>query len=201
MRLDKLSSNAKPYQAEGLHTLYGGDGYWEAALPMPAVASLWDSPLALPHRGLGAAAFADPGETPVLLENDDGGDTPDPVLIRTSRWLVFNDVAIEKAIIATLLADLPNLRDIQSQVVLDDDTQILPSSWDEGTLRSMVSLVHVTVPAVKGIQPYFGVELSCTWEREHGYGIMFHGLEVVETGGGDVPNLAWIAARHAEGGS
>ncbi|WP_371479824.1 hypothetical protein [Agrobacterium sp. DSM 25558] len=72
---------------------------------------------------------------------------------------------------------------------------------EEAQLRPRVSLLHIALPDVVGKPPYFGVELACSWDTENGYGIMFHGTDVVEWGAGDVPNLPWIALRHAEGRS
>ncbi|OKP63400.1 hypothetical protein BTE77_35625 [Ensifer adhaerens] len=199
MLLDKLTANNISYQADGLPTLYGRGGVWETALPMPLTSTLWHSLVALPHPGRGYASFAEPGEVPVYLENDDGSDdAPDPIMLETARWLIANDSAVERAIVETILNDLPSLRKIQNEVTINPDEQ-LPESWDEPLLRPMIRLLHLTLPPIQGRLPYFGAELACTWEREHGYGIMFHGTEIVETGGGDVPNLSWIANRHAEG--
>jgi hypothetical protein len=198
--LDKLNPKDVPYQVDGVPTLYGRSGFWQTALPMPQTSTLWDSPLALPRPGRGYAEFAEPGEVPAYLENDDGSDSePDPIMLETARWLIANDALVERAIIDTLLADLPVLRNIQSGIIIGDEDKQLPESWDEPTLRSMIRLLHLTLQPVSGSLPYFGAELTCSWEQEHGYGIMFHGTEVVETGSGDVPNLSWIAARHAEG--
>ncbi|WP_427846650.1 DUF6985 domain-containing protein [Brucella pituitosa] len=62
----------------------------------------------------------------------------------------------------------------------------------------MFRLLPLTLPPIQGKFPYFGAELACTWDREHGYGVMFHGTNVVNSGGGDIPNLSWIANRQAE---
>ncbi|MCA1371344.1 hypothetical protein I6F15_28950 [Bradyrhizobium sp. BRP14] len=92
---------------------------------------------------------------------------------------------------------MPTLRRIESQVTVGGERP-LPEKWDEPMMRPMIRLLYILIHDVSGRLPYFGVELACAWEEEHGYGIMFHGMEVVETGGGDVPNLSWIAARHAD---
>ena len=31
--------------------------------------------------------------------------------------------------------------------------------------------------------PFIGIELGCTWEAEHGVGVLLHGDSVVELGG------------------
>lgn len=179
MLIDRLPPDSPPYEAAGLPVLYGRDGYWVSALPMPLTSTLWHSLVALPHPGRGYHKFAEPGEVPVSFENDDGGDVPHPMLLETGRWLIENDAAVERAIVAALLAD--------------------QDGFDEPSLRPMIRLLGLVIHEVKGRLPYFGAELACSWEEEHGAGIMFHGTEAIQTGGGDVPNLAWIALRHAEG--
>lgn len=52
MRLDKLPYRDKPMELRGLPTLYGGEGYWLTALPMPLTSTLQHSPGALAHPGL-----------------------------------------------------------------------------------------------------------------------------------------------------
>jgi hypothetical protein len=191
MRLDKLSPDDKPYEVSGLPTLYGGDGAWITALPMPVTSTLQHSLDALPETGRGNVAFAEPGEVPVILENDAGtGNAPGPAMIAAARWLIANDAAIERAIVATIVSSLPELTGMQDG---------MNEAWDAATVRPRVRLLHMTLPDVAGEPPYFGVEFACSWDAEHGYGIMFHGTDVVEWGGGDVPNLPWIAAQHAEG--
>ncbi|MCM2505711.1 hypothetical protein NDN16_18785 [Aureimonas altamirensis] len=149
----------------------------------------------MPDPGRGNVAFAEPGEVPVILENDSGtGDAPGPAMIAAARWLIANDAAIEWAIIATIVSSLPEQTDMQDGLEKD-----MNEAWDEAKVRLRVRLLHMTLPDVAGEPPYFGVELACSWDAEHGYGIMFYGTDVVEWGGGDVPNLPWIAAQHAEG--
>jgi hypothetical protein len=199
MRLDKLSPDEKPCEIDGLPTLYGGDGSWVTALPMPLTSTLQHSLVALPNPGNGNADFADPGEVPVILENDDGtGEAPNSAMIAAARWLIENDAEVERAIIATIRSSLSELSKIQGGIndVVDEAVN---DTWEEAQLRPRIRLLHITLPDVGAKPPYFGVELACNWDTENGYGIMFNGTKVVKWGGGDVPNLPWIANRHAEG--
>lgn len=40
---------------------------------------------------------------------------------------------------------------------------------------------------------YVGYEFRCTWDEEHGMGVMTHKNRVVAIGGADVSILEWIA--------
>ena len=46
-------------------------------------------------------------------------------------------------------------------------------------------------------KPYVEVELGCTWEVEHGLGVLLHGATPLEVGGADTAILLWIAKRYA----
>lgn len=40
---------------------------------------------------------------------------------------------------------------------------------------------------------YIGFSFSCSWDDEHGYGVMMHKNRVVKMGGADTAFLSWIA--------
>lgn len=67
-------------------------------------------------------------------------------------------------------------------------------------LRGLVGLygVHVLTPSKDGVA-YVGLEFGCTWDEEHGAGVMLHRDRVVDVGGADSSFLGWIAERDAAG--
>lgn len=40
--------------------------------------------------------------------------------------------------------------------------------------------------------PYIGVEMSCTWDIEHGLGLMLYKTDVISIGGADNAFMSWI---------
>ena len=65
--------------------------------------------------------------------------------------------------------------------------------------RNLIGLHSVNVhPLQKDGMPYIGFELGCTWDPEHGLGVLMHGNRVVEIGGADTAILLWIAEKDAE---
>jgi hypothetical protein len=48
--------------------------------------------------------------------------------------------------------------------------------------------------------PYVGFEFACTWDEEHGLGVLMHGTRTVEIGGADTAFLLWLAEVDAEKG-
>jgi hypothetical protein len=43
--------------------------------------------------------------------------------------------------------------------------------------------------------PYAGFEFGCTWDDEHGLGVLMHGTRAVDIGGADTAFLLWIAEQ------
>lgn len=202
MNTAHLPASYIPLTVPGLPMLYGPKGGWCAwvtALPLPHTARFRGASARAALRGYAEPdRIAEPGEVAVYLENDDGSDDmPDAVMIEAARWLLENDAAFSRAVLDAMLADLPSLRAIEDSTVLADDAFRLPERWDEATLLPLVRLNNINLHPVGGA-PYIGLDFSCAWEDEHGYGLMMAGTEVVETGGADVGALSWIAARHAE---
>lgn len=73
----------------------------------------------------------------------------------------------------------------------------MPPAVEFGQLRLHGVTFH---QATRGDAPYLGFGFSCTWEGEHGFGLMMHGTRCVEAGGGDTAILGWIADRDAKAG-
>jgi hypothetical protein len=49
----------------------------------------------------------------------------------------------------------------------------------------------------KGGEPFIGIVLGCTWEVEHGVGILLCGSIALEIGGADTAFTLWIAKKYA----
>ncbi|BEP66767.1 MULTISPECIES: hypothetical protein [unclassified Variovorax] len=202
MNIAHIPPSYLPLNVPGLPMLYGPKGSWCAwvtALRLPHTARFRDATARAAMRGYAESdRIADFGEVVAYFENDDGsGSAPSAAMIEAARWLLVNDAAFFGAVLEAMLADLPSLRAIEGSTVLADDAFRLPECWDEATLLPLVRLNNINLHPVAGA-PYIGLDFSCAWEHEHGYGLMMAGTEIVETGGADVGALSWIAARHAE---
>lgn len=46
---------------------------------------------------------------------------------------------------------------------------------------------------------YIGIALGCTWDQEHGLGILIHGSKIVSVGGWDTSFMEWIPESDAQG--
>ena len=74
----------------------------------------------------------------------------------------------------------------------------MPDIFSADDLKPLVGLYAVNVHQIeKDALPYLGFEFGCTWDSEHGLGVLRHGTRVVEVGGADTAILLWIAERDA----
>jgi hypothetical protein len=103
------------------------------ALPLPHIARFRGATALAALPGYAKPdRIAESGEVTVYLENDDGSDgAPDGAMIEAARWLLENDAAFFRAVMAAMLADLPSLRAIENATVPADDAFRLPEHWDE----------------------------------------------------------------------
>jgi hypothetical protein len=113
-------------------------------------------------------------------------------------WVIENEASISKALLLSLLEEYPLLQE-QYGYTGQEKTELMPDITSSEDLRALIGLHTVNVhPVQKDGIPYTGFEFGCTWDNEHGLGILMHGTRTVEIGGADSAVLLWIARRDAE---
>ena len=111
------------------------------------------------------------------------------------RWAVRNSAEMQRSLLDALLAAYPSLQEKYEGLAEPDE---IPSIHSVDDLRSLIGLHSVTVHQIEnGEVPYVGFEFGCTWDSEHGLGVLMHGTRVVEIGGADTAILLWIAKDDA----
>lgn len=76
------------------------------------------------------------------------------------------------------------MRDIVIECLMDEDPdEVVPEIKEAEELASLCGLVALHVGGISNSgEPRFGIALGCSWEEEHGAGVRFIGLKVVEAG-------------------
>jgi hypothetical protein len=113
------------------------------------------------------------------------------------RWAIEHAEDMQRSLLEALLEEYPNL-ELKYGVFVDEE--LLPEVSTAEDIRPLIGLhaLHVH-PVEKDGLPYVGFELGCTWDDEHGLGVLMHGPRVVDIGGADTAFLLWIARRDAGG--
>jgi hypothetical protein len=116
------------------------------------------------------------------------------------QWLIDNEAAVHHAMLEKLFDEYPNIRDQWlSFFDKEEASEILPRIKHPEQLKKIVGVSFINVHQIsKNGIPFIGVELGCTWEQEHGLGILLHGTTALELGGADTAFLLWIARKYAK---
>jgi hypothetical protein len=157
-------------------------GYWVGHVPIPSWAGLTRSPDLTAYVEI---------EIP---EDWEGGGLP-PILRSAFEWFLANEALTVEPVTGAILAACSKL---QSDHGEDADTPASPSPHDLNDLGSLIDLRMLYFHNVaNGDLPYIGYVFGCKWNREHGLGVLMHGLRPVEAGGADVAILVRVARRDA----
>jgi hypothetical protein len=116
-------------------------------------------------------------------------------------WLLDHEREVSGALLRGLLAQYARLQTAYDCEPPERD-RLMPAVRSPEDFRPLIGLraVHVH-PLTKDGIPYLGFELDCTWDDEHGLGVLMHGTRVVEIGEADTAILLWIAERDAAEGA
>lgn len=108
--------------------------------------------------------------------------------IQALGFLNDNDAKIRDEILHALLKEIPEIRDIYEDLVLE-----MNSITDFKPVVGL-SIVHVMDSDKDGFA-YIGYELGCDWDEEHGIGVMMHKDRVVEIGQAEISFNSWITYK------
>jgi hypothetical protein len=114
---------------------------------------------------------------------------PSPEQAEAIQHLLDHERTVRDAVLAAILRDYPTMREFYGY---DDDEaeELMPEVTEAGQFRDLLGLssVHV-LPVVRDRTAYVGFEFGCTWDPEHGLGVMTYRGRVVEVGGADTSFL------------
>jgi hypothetical protein len=167
---------------------------WECELLLPAWAGFQsrhgpytsiDSPL--PSDGRVKFVYAPEGREPEPLSPSD---------LQRLDWFQHHEPSVSQAVIAAILNWCsPSGRLLRAEFGIGDE---FPSITGVSALKQHIGLAKVYVHCVSHQKlPYIGFELGCTWEEEHGLGVLMHATRCVEIGHADCAFMLWVAKKDA----
>jgi len=173
------------------------DFFWTANAQLPSWAGYQT------RRGAyGSVSSSAPSDGSVTVTFAPEGRDTAPLLpdeLASVQWLLDHDRELASALLKGLLAEYPKLQGLYGYEGAERD-EWMPDISSPDDFRSLIGLHNVNVhPVTKDSLPYLGYEFGCSWDVEHGLGVLMHGLRVVKIGGADTAILLWIAERDARG--
>ena len=117
--------------------------------------------------------------------------------IAAYNYAIENQDVIKNSILKELIKKYSGL---QSEYSYDEDEAAvyMPDIEDVEDFKNLIGLsrIHIMNVFKEGIA-YTGYEFSCTWDEEHGLGVMMYRNKVVAMGGADMSFLTWVAEKDA----
>lgn len=123
-------------------------------------------------------------------DEDEDGDSPpppSPEQVAAYRYLKDNQNKVRDAVIDAVFKEYPKIRKRYDFGEDDEqDDNYMPVIREKDELRRLIGpgIVHVLNEAKAG-HAYVGFEMGCTWDEEHGLGVLTHKGRVVEVGQAD----------------
>lgn len=132
------------------------------------------------------------GKVKLSVETGGRGSPPSKEQVEAFRYLQKHEKQVAEAILRRTLDEYQKRR---KQWEVEDDVKMPPVKKAE-EFRKMIGLgmVHVLNHAKGGVA-YVGFQFGCTWDEEHGMGVMMHKQRVVRWGEADMSFLEWVATR------
>jgi hypothetical protein len=99
-------------------------------------------------------------------------------------WVIEHDAQCRSVLFPALVEQYWVMRDLVIESLIDEDPEeVVPEIKNPEELASLCGLVALHVGGLNSNgEPRFGIELGCNWEEEHGAGVRFVGLKVVQAG-------------------
>lgn len=137
-----------------------------------------------------------PSDGVVKIYAPDRDESPPTEQDRASvQWLLDHEAEVASTVLAGLLAEYPRLQRLYGYEGADREA-LMPDVSSSEDFRRLIGLhnVHVLQLLKDGI-PYIGYEFGCTWDEEHGLGVLLNGTRVVEIGDAQTCFTLWIAEQ------
>jgi hypothetical protein len=109
----------------------------------------------------------------------------DPQVFQAAvTWVIEHDAQIRPLLFAALVDQYWEMRDLVIESLIDENPDdVVPAIDHPEDLATLCGLVAVHISGLNTAgEPIFGIELGCNWETEHGAGVQFEGLQMIEAG-------------------
>ncbi|WP_437187452.1 DUF6985 domain-containing protein [Planctomicrobium sp. SH668] len=174
------------------------DGYsWVTSVRLPAWAGYRNSSQS---NGIANSNTTSNGIVEIVFAPEGRGSNPlSKNEIDLVKWLVDNQAIVHKAMLQKLYEAYPAIREqFLDSFDEDDAKRLLPKIRSPNRLKSLMDVPSINVHQImESGKPFLGVALECTWDAEHGVGILLHGETPLEIGGADTAILLWLAKEYA----
>jgi hypothetical protein len=117
--------------------------------------------------------------------------TPSEVQRQAMAFHLEHGQEVFSAVLAALQPYYAKMRPRYLSFLGSEADSLMPAVQSAEQLSRLIDLRHVHVhPWTKDGVGYVGLQFGCTWDQEHGFGVLMHRDRVVSVGSADV-SFAW----------
>ena len=120
------------------------------------------------------------------------------VELRSVQWFIDHEKIVHDAMLGILYEKYPSIRNEFLDYLAEEADKLLPNINHPLELKNLIGIQSINIHQIsKDNIPYIGIELYCSWDEEHGVGVLLHGSEALEVGEGDTATVLWLAKKYA----
>ena len=151
-----------------------------------------------PDASLDSVASSDGSVTLTVKTPDNEQSIPSAEQATAYHLLVEQQEAVRDAVLRAILEAYPGWQELYGYDA-EEAEQLMPTVEHFEQFKPLIGLssVHL-LSETRNSVAYIGLEFGCTWDDEHGLGVMTHAGRIVEVGQADTAFLGWIATKDAE---
>lgn len=150
------------------------------------------------YGGVGNQGTSD-GTVEIVFAPEGRDNSPlreDEVLL--VQWLLDNEASVSDAVKGAIFNAYPALI-ADYDYTAEEQGEFMPRVLEPGEMKRLIGLYAVNIHQTRnGTEPYLGFEFGCTWDDEHGLGVLTHGNRVVKVAGSDTARSLGMTKQDAE---
>jgi hypothetical protein len=172
------------------------DHNWTAEVNLPA----WDG-IQMRHGPFAVKKSQKQAKIKLRVNSPNEGEQapPTPAQQKAYERLLAKQDKVRDALLKALLKHYQEARPDYEDFLGEEFDELMPDVKKIDGFRDLIVLakIYLQTAEKKGLA-YIGYGLDCTWDGEHGLGVLMHGERVVDIGGEDTAFLGWNADQDAE---
>ena len=159
--------------------LHWDGSQWEGEVVLPSWAGFQS------RRGAYGSVSSEAASDGNISLTVEGAGPPLPAQVSAFQFLLDHEPAVAAAALGHVFSEYPRLREAYDPGEEESD-ELMPPIDRAEQLKGLIGLSSIYVlRAAKDGVAYVGFEFGCTWDEEHGLGVMTHRDRVVELGQAD----------------
>lgn len=188
----KRQSSSNTINSPPFPPLVWGGYFWSGDFCLPSLAGFQTR---LGSYGARTTKSPSSGTCKVSVASENEDSQPTKQQQKAFQFLIDHEATIVSKLLHSIFTFYPEERSKYGYTE-NELAKMMPAIDEPTQLHKLIGLSTVHLLSVEyGGVAYIGFEFGCTWDQEHGLGLMTHKKRVIDIGGADSSFLECIAER------